>query len=43
MDDVALVMAGLLPVEKGDEEGGNVSFGKRPLVVDNAGRTGCRG
>jgi glycerol-3-phosphate dehydrogenase len=33
---VALVMAGLLPVEKGDEEGGNVSFGKRPLVVDNA-------
>jgi glycerol-3-phosphate dehydrogenase len=36
MDDVALVMAGLLPVEKGDEEGGNVSFGKRPLVVDNA-------
>jgi glycerol-3-phosphate dehydrogenase len=35
MDDVALVMAGLLPVEKGDEEGGNVSFGKRPLVVDN--------
>jgi glycerol-3-phosphate dehydrogenase len=36
MDDVALVMAGLLPVEKGDEKGGNVSFGKRPLVVDNA-------
>ena len=36
MDDVALVMAGLLPVEKGNEEGGNVSFGKRPLVVDNA-------
>jgi glycerol-3-phosphate dehydrogenase len=36
MDDVALVMAGLLPVEKGDEQGGNVSFGKRPLVVDNA-------
>ncbi len=36
MDDVALVMAGLLPVEKGTEEGGNVSFGKRPLVVDNA-------
>lgn len=36
MDDVALVMAGLLPVEKGDETGGDVSFGKRPLVVDNA-------
>jgi glycerol-3-phosphate dehydrogenase len=36
MDDVALVMAGLLPVEKGDETSGNVSFGKRPLVVDNA-------
>jgi glycerol-3-phosphate dehydrogenase len=36
MDDVALVMAGLLPVEKGDEQGGDVSFGKRPLVVDNA-------
>jgi glycerol-3-phosphate dehydrogenase len=36
MDDVALVMAGLLPVEKGDEKGGDVSFGKRPLVVDNA-------
>jgi glycerol-3-phosphate dehydrogenase len=36
MDDVALVMAGLLPVEKGDETTGNVAFGKRPLVVDNA-------
>ena len=36
MDDVALVMAGLLPVEKGDETTGDVSFGKRPLVVDNA-------
>jgi glycerol-3-phosphate dehydrogenase len=36
MDDVALVMAGLLPVEKGDEQGGDVSFGKRPLVVDHA-------
>ena len=36
MDDVALVMAGLLPVEKGDEKTGDVSFGKRPLVVDNA-------
>ncbi len=36
MDDVALVMAGLLPVEKGDEKTGDVAFGKRPLVVDNA-------
>jgi glycerol-3-phosphate dehydrogenase len=43
MDDVALVMAGLLPVEKGDEEGGNVSFGKRPLVVDNARTDGVQG
>ncbi len=43
MDDVALVMAGLLPVEKGDEEGGNVSFGKRPLVVDNAKVDGVQG
>ena len=36
LDDVGLVMAGLLPVERGDAEGGDVSFGKRPLVVDNA-------
>ena len=36
MADVGLVMAGLLPVEKGDEQTGDVSFGKRPLVVDNA-------
>jgi glycerol-3-phosphate dehydrogenase len=43
MDDVGLVMAGLLPVEKGDEEGGNVSFGKRPLVVDNAREDGVQG
>ncbi len=43
MDDVALVMAGLLPVEKGDEEGGNVAFGKRPLVVDNAREDGVQG
>jgi glycerol-3-phosphate dehydrogenase len=43
MDDVALVMAGLLPVEKGTEEGGNVSFGKRPLVVDNAREDGVQG
>jgi glycerol-3-phosphate dehydrogenase len=43
MDDVALVMAGLLPVEKGDETTGNVSFGKRPLVVDNARTDGVQG
>jgi glycerol-3-phosphate dehydrogenase len=43
MDDVALVMAGLLPVEKGNEESGNVSFGKRPLVVDNAREDGVQG
>jgi glycerol-3-phosphate dehydrogenase len=43
MDDVALVMAGLLPVEKGDEEGGDVSFGKRPLVVDHARTDGVQG
>ncbi len=42
MDDVALVMAGLLPVERGDAEGGDVSFGKRPLVVDNAKADGVR-
>jgi glycerol-3-phosphate dehydrogenase len=43
MDDVALVMAGLLPVEKGNQEGGNVSFGKRPLVVDNGREDGVQG
>ncbi|HEY7613841.1 MAG TPA: glycerol-3-phosphate dehydrogenase/oxidase [Gemmatimonadales bacterium] len=43
MDDVALVMAGLLPVEKGEEQGGNVSFGKRPLVVDHARDDGVQG
>jgi glycerol-3-phosphate dehydrogenase len=43
MADVALVMAGLLPVEKGDETSGDVSFGKRPLVVDNAKTDGVQG
>ncbi len=43
MDDVGLVMAGLLPVEKGDEKTGDVSFGKRPLVVDNARTDGVQG
>jgi glycerol-3-phosphate dehydrogenase len=43
MDDVALVLAGLLPVEKGDEKTGDVSFGKRPLVVDHARTDGIQG
>jgi glycerol-3-phosphate dehydrogenase len=43
MDDVALVMAGLLPVDKGDEQTGDVSFGKRPLVVDHAKNDGVQG
>ena len=43
LDDVGLVMAGLLPVERGDAEGGDVSFGKRPLVVDNADADGVQG
>lgn len=36
LSDVALVMAGLLPIEEAELVGGNVSFGKRPLVTDNA-------
>jgi glycerol-3-phosphate dehydrogenase len=36
LDDVGLVMAGLLPIDEGELVGGNVSFGKRPLVTDNA-------
>jgi glycerol-3-phosphate dehydrogenase len=43
MADVALVLAGLLPVETADVEGGDVSFGKRPLVVDNARTDGIQG
>jgi glycerol-3-phosphate dehydrogenase len=35
-DDVALVHAGLLPIQEGGLVGGNVSFGKRSLVIDNA-------
>ena len=34
--DVGLVMAGLLPIDQGNEADGNVSFGKRPLLFDNA-------
>jgi len=43
LEDVALVMAGLLPVDSGDPEDGNVSFGKRPLVTDNARSDGVEG
>jgi glycerol-3-phosphate dehydrogenase len=35
-DDVALVLAGLLPISTDNLVDGNISFGKRPLIVDNA-------
>ena len=41
--DVGLVMAGLLPIDEGNEADGNVSFGKRPLLVDNAKQDGIEG
>ncbi|HEX6103979.1 MAG TPA: glycerol-3-phosphate dehydrogenase/oxidase [Gemmatimonadales bacterium] len=41
--DVGLVMAGLLPIDEGNEADGNVSFGKRPLLVDNAAADGVDG
>ena len=41
--DVGLVMAGLLPIDQGNEADGNVSFGKRPLLVDNARTDGVDG
>ena len=41
--DVGLVMAGLLPIDEGNEADGNVSFGKRPLLVDNARADGVEG
>ena len=41
--DVGLVMAGLLPIDEGNEADGNVSFGKRPLLVDNARQDGIEG
>lgn len=41
--DVGLVMAGLLPIDQGNEADGNVSFGKRPLLVDNARQDGVEG
>jgi len=40
--DVAVVLAGLLPIAQGDLVERNVSFGKRPIVVDHAGQ-GCAG
>lgn len=41
--DVGLVMAGLLPIDQGNEADGNLSFGKRPLLVDNAREDGIEG
>lgn len=35
-DDVAVVLAGLLPIAQGNLVGQNVSFGKRPLVLNHA-------
>jgi glycerol-3-phosphate dehydrogenase len=35
-DDVALVLAGLLPIGADNLVNGNISFGKRPLIVDHA-------
>ncbi len=41
--DIGLVLAGLLPIDQGNQADGNVSFGKRPLLVDNAGADGVDG
>jgi glycerol-3-phosphate dehydrogenase len=35
-EDIALVLAGLLPISADNLVNGNVSFGKRPLIMDNA-------
>jgi glycerol-3-phosphate dehydrogenase len=43
LSDVSLVMAGLLPIAKSELVGEDVSFGKRPLVVDNARLDGMEG
>jgi glycerol-3-phosphate dehydrogenase len=40
-DDVALVLAGLLPISADSLVNGNISFGKRPLIVDNAKSDGA--
>lgn len=42
-DDVALVLAGLLPISAANRFDGDVSFGKRPLIVDNAKSDGVEG
>jgi len=42
-DDVALVLAGLLPISASNLVDGDVSFGKRPLIVDNARSDGVEG
>jgi glycerol-3-phosphate dehydrogenase len=42
-DEVALVYAGLLPIESGTLRNSNVSFGKRPHLVDNAVTDGIDG
>jgi glycerol-3-phosphate dehydrogenase len=42
-DDVALVLAGLLPIGADDLVNGNISFGKRPLIRDNAKTDGVDG
>ena len=42
-EDVALVYAGLLPIESGTLRRANLSFGKRPYLVDNAATDGVEG
>jgi glycerol-3-phosphate dehydrogenase len=41
--DVAQVLAGLLPIGSDQLVDGNISFGKRPLLVDNAATDGVDG
>jgi glycerol-3-phosphate dehydrogenase len=43
LDDVALVHAGLLPIGSPALRDANVSFGKRPYLVDNSGTDGVEG
>jgi glycerol-3-phosphate dehydrogenase len=43
VDDILRVHAGLLPIAEGELVGGNVSFGKRSHVVDNAKADGLEG
>jgi glycerol-3-phosphate dehydrogenase len=42
-DHVALVLAGLLPISAESLVDGDISFGKRPLIVDNARSDGLEG